>query len=166
VRRATLRARAPKGTDTNSAAKVTSKKSAGTNNPASGTNSTKLGTNTAGTTKNPGPEVATTTTATVTTTNESSQTTTNTSKADKKKENKPIEVVFVLEGDHVKMVPVKLGIYDESYYEITEGLTEGQEVVSGTFRAISRDLEDGKKAKKGPAGKPDKDEKDGKAKED
>jgi len=30
-------------------------------------------------------------------------------------------------------------------------VTEGQEIVSGGFRAISRDLEDGKKIKKGPA---------------
>jgi len=29
-------------------------------------------------------------------------------------------------------------------------LQEGQEVVSGGYRAISRDLEDGKKIKKGP----------------
>ena len=60
-----------------------------------------------------------------------------------------MEVVFVVEGDHVKMVPVKIGISDDTYWEITEGLTEGQEVVSGGYRAISRDLEDGKKIKKG-----------------
>ncbi|HHY85069.1 MAG TPA: efflux RND transporter periplasmic adaptor subunit [Verrucomicrobia bacterium] len=57
---------------------------------------------------------------------------------------KPIEVVFVVEGDRVKMVPVKLGISDSSYYEIIEGLEEGQEVVSGSYSAI-RELEDGKK---------------------
>jgi HlyD family secretion protein len=58
---------------------------------------------------------------------------------------KPIEVVFILEGDHVKMVPVKRGISDDNYVEITEGLSEGQEVVSGGYKAINRDLEDGKK---------------------
>ena len=63
---------------------------------------------------------------------------------------KPIEVVFVMDGDHAKMVPVKIGISDDSYWEVTEGLQEGQEVVSGPFRAISRDLEDGKKIRKGP----------------
>jgi HlyD family secretion protein len=62
---------------------------------------------------------------------------------------KPIEVVFVVEKDHVKMVPVKIGISDEDYWEITEGLTEGQEVVSGGFKAIGRELEDGKKIRKG-----------------
>ena len=63
---------------------------------------------------------------------------------------KPIEVVFVTEGDHVKMLPVKLGISDDSYWEITDGVKEGQEVVSGGYRAISRELEDGKKVKIGP----------------
>jgi HlyD family secretion protein len=50
---------------------------------------------------------------------------------------KPIEVVFVMEGDHVKMAPVKIGISDDDYWEITEGLTEGQEVVSGGYKAIA-----------------------------
>jgi HlyD family secretion protein len=58
---------------------------------------------------------------------------------------KPIEVVFVVEGDHVKQIPVKSGISDDNYVEITGGLKEGQEVVSGGYKAINRDLEDGKK---------------------
>jgi HlyD family secretion protein len=58
---------------------------------------------------------------------------------------KPIEVVFLVEGDHVKMVPVKRGIYDDTNAEIIEGLSEGQEIVSGGYKAISRELEDGKK---------------------
>lgn len=62
---------------------------------------------------------------------------------------KPIEVVFVVEGDQVKMVPVKRGISDDNYVEITEGLTEGQRVVSGGYKAINRELEDGKKVKIG-----------------
>jgi HlyD family secretion protein len=62
---------------------------------------------------------------------------------------KPIEVVFLYEGEQVKMVPVKRGISDDSYSEITEGVSEGQQVVSGGYKAISRDLEDGKKVKKG-----------------
>jgi HlyD family secretion protein len=47
------------------------------------------------------------------------------------------------------MVPIKIGISDDSYWEIVEGLKEGDEVVSGGYRAIGRDLEDGKKIKKG-----------------
>jgi HlyD family secretion protein len=64
---------------------------------------------------------------------------------------KPVEVVFVVDKDHVKMVKVKPGIYDDAYYEITDGLEDGQEVVSGGFHAISKELEDGKKIRKGPA---------------
>jgi HlyD family secretion protein len=64
---------------------------------------------------------------------------------------KPIEVVFLKDGDHAKMVPVKHGIGDDMYYEIVNGVDEGQEVISGGYRAISRDLEDGKKVKIGPA---------------
>lgn len=60
---------------------------------------------------------------------------------------KPIEVVFARESDHVKMVPVKTGISDSEYFEITEGLREGQEIISGGYKAVSKDLEDGKKVK-------------------
>lgn len=58
---------------------------------------------------------------------------------------KPLEVVFVVENGHAKMVPVKHGIEDDNYEEIVEGLTVGQEVISGGSKAINRDLEDGKK---------------------
>jgi HlyD family secretion protein len=77
---------------------------------------------------------------------------TNALKLDKKKEGpKQVDVVFVVEGDHVKMVPVKIGISDDNYWEVTEGLNDGQEVVSGGYHAISHDLEDGKKIVKGKA---------------
>jgi HlyD family secretion protein len=69
--------------------------------------------------------------------------------AKSKESSKLTEVVFVVEGDRVKTVPVKIGICDDNYWEITEGLTEGQEVVSGGYKAISRDLDDGKKIRKG-----------------
>jgi HlyD family secretion protein len=49
-----------------------------------------------------------------------------------------------MQGDHVKAVPVKDGISDDNYTEITEGLQEGDVVVSGGYNAI-RNLEDGKK---------------------
>ena len=58
---------------------------------------------------------------------------------------KPVEVVFVVEGDHVKTVPVKIGISDDNYWEITDGLKEGDEIVTGSYHAISHDLDDGKK---------------------
>jgi HlyD family secretion protein len=79
---------------------------------------------------------------------------TNSAIADKKsgESRGPVEVVFVVSGDHVKMVPVKIGISDDNNWEITDGLNEGDEIVSGGYRAISRDLEDGKKIKKGIPG--------------
>ncbi len=58
---------------------------------------------------------------------------------------KPVEVVFVVDGDHVKSAPVTRGISDDNYVEILDGLKEGEEIVSGGFKAINRDLEDGKK---------------------
>jgi HlyD family secretion protein len=78
---------------------------------------------------------------------------TNATKDGKKPDNKnkPVEVLFVVEGDLVKAVPVKIGISDENYWEITDGLKEGEEVVTGDYRAISRDLDDGKKIVKGGA---------------
>jgi HlyD family secretion protein len=84
-------------------------------------------------------------------------TSTNSARADRKSKETPqsVEVVFVVEGDQAKMVPVKIGISDDSYWEITEGLAEGQEVISGGYKAISRELEDGKQVRKG---RPEKDD--------
>ncbi len=87
-------------------------------------------------------------------TNVSTGSETNSAKADKKtdEKNKPVDVVFVVEGDHVKTVPVKIGISDDNYWEITDGLKEGDEIVVGGYRAISHDLDEGKKIVKGAAG--------------
>ena len=57
---------------------------------------------------------------------------------------KPQEVVFLMETEKARMLPVKRGISDDTYYEILEGVAEGQEVIIGGFRAISKELEDGK----------------------
>jgi HlyD family secretion protein len=57
--------------------------------------------------------------------------------------DQPNEIVFVVENRTAKSVPVKRGIMGERYVEITEGIEEGAEVVSGSFRAINRDLKDG-----------------------
>ncbi len=69
--------------------------------------------------------------------------------AGKKKDEpaKPIEVIFQRDGEAVKQVPVKRGISDDNFVEILEGVTEGTEVISGGFKAINRELEDGKKVK-------------------
>ncbi|MFA6455877.1 MAG: efflux RND transporter periplasmic adaptor subunit [Bacteroidota bacterium] len=56
---------------------------------------------------------------------------------------KPVECVFVVENGKAKMLPVKRGINDEGYVEISEGLSTDSEVISGSYKAINRDLEDG-----------------------
>ncbi len=57
------------------------------------------------------------------------------------------EVVFVVQNGVAKMVNVKRGISDDNYTEITSGLKGGEEVVSGSFVAISRELNDGSKVR-------------------
>lgn len=67
-----------------------------------------------------------------------------------KKEEAPKanEIVFLLDGETAKSATVKTGISDDSHIEVTEGLTEGQEIIAGGYAAVSRQLEDGKKVKK------------------
>ncbi len=69
---------------------------------------------------------------------------------EKKKEEpkKANEVVFLVNGETAKSTVVKTGISDDTYIEVSEGLTEGQEIVAGGYAAVSRQLEDGKKIKK------------------
>ena len=68
-------------------------------------------------------------------------------KTSKKKQAKPKEVVFVLGKGTVAMKEVKIGISDNEFIEITSGLKEGEEVVSGPYRAISSELQDKSKVK-------------------
>jgi HlyD family secretion protein len=68
-----------------------------------------------------------------------------------KESSKPADVVFVVAGDHVKTAPVKIGICADNYWEITDGLTNGEEIVSGGYRAVGRDLQDDSKIRVGPA---------------
>lgn len=61
----------------------------------------------------------------------------------KKKREKTRSVVFVKDGDKVKLTEVKTGISDKGYIEILEGLNEGDEVVSGSYVAVGKQLKDG-----------------------
>lgn len=54
-------------------------------------------------------------------------------------------VVFVKTGETVKMQKVETGIADSTFIEIRSGLKPGDEVVSGSYTAISRQLKDGAK---------------------
>jgi HlyD family secretion protein len=65
----------------------------------------------------------------------------------KPKGEKPKEVVFINDNNVAKTFEVKRGISDDSYTEIISGLEEGKEVVSGSYKAISRELENGTKLK-------------------
>ncbi|MCF8368690.1 MAG: efflux RND transporter periplasmic adaptor subunit [Bacteroidales bacterium] len=65
-----------------------------------------------------------------------------------KEKDELIEVVFVLEEGKAKMHKVKTGIQDNTFIEITEGITEDQEVITGPYRAVSKKLNDGDDVKK------------------
>jgi len=58
---------------------------------------------------------------------------------------KLLRVVFVRSGDSVTQRKVETGIADNTYIEIKTGLKPGEEVVSGSYTAISRKLKDGAK---------------------
>ncbi|MEW6509939.1 MAG: efflux RND transporter periplasmic adaptor subunit [Bacteroidota bacterium] len=64
-----------------------------------------------------------------------------------KGDNKPKEIVFVVENGVAKAVPVKRGISSDQFVEIVEGVTDGAAVVSGSYKAINRELEDGAKVR-------------------
>jgi HlyD family secretion protein len=64
-----------------------------------------------------------------------------------KTENKPKEIVFAVENGVAKAVPVKRGISSDQFVEISEGVKEGMEIVSGSYKAINRELEDGAKVR-------------------
>lgn len=54
-----------------------------------------------------------------------------------------VEIVFCIEGQRAVAKQVKTGIQSDELIEITDGLKEGDRVVSGSYRAISKDLENG-----------------------
>ena len=65
-------------------------------------------------------------------------------------------VVFVKQGDKVKMVTVETGIGDTMHMEIKTGIKVGDELVSGPFSVITRTLkEDSKVRIEPPKKKPD-----------
>lgn len=60
---------------------------------------------------------------------------------------KPMDVVFTVRDNRAVQIPVKRGISDDAYYEVLEGLEEGAEVITGSYKAIARELEHDKKVK-------------------
>jgi HlyD family secretion protein len=52
-------------------------------------------------------------------------------------------VVFLKRGDKAKMVPVETGIADNNFIEIRSGVKERDEVISGSYTALSEELKEG-----------------------
>jgi HlyD family secretion protein len=72
---------------------------------------------------------------------------------------KPKELVFVSESGETKIRYVKTGISDYENIEILEGLKEGDEVISGPYFVVSKQLKEGDRVKKAEPKKSE-DEKD------
>ncbi|MHA6279438.1 efflux RND transporter periplasmic adaptor subunit [Salinimicrobium sp. CAU 1759] len=55
------------------------------------------------------------------------------------------ETVYIKEGDEAKMRVVQTGIQDDARIEITEGLEEGEEVITGPYNTVTKVLKPGDK---------------------
>jgi HlyD family secretion protein len=64
---------------------------------------------------------------------------------EREKRDKLERVVFIKDGDKVRMQKVETGIADTNFIEIKSGIKPGDEVVAGSYTAISRKLKDGAK---------------------
>ncbi len=53
--------------------------------------------------------------------------------------------MFRKKGNKAEMVKVVTGIADDTSIEIKSGIAQGDEVISGSYSAISRKLKDGAK---------------------
>ena len=58
------------------------------------------------------------------------------------------EYVFLYNNGTAKMVSVKSGIQDNTNIQILEGLEDGQEIIVGPYRAVSRSLKNGENVEK------------------
>ncbi|MFM7018954.1 efflux RND transporter periplasmic adaptor subunit [Flavobacterium sp.] len=65
----------------------------------------------------------------------------------KSKSDKKLECVFVKVGDKAKIRIVKTGIQDDTNIEILSGLKKGDEVITGPYVTVSKDLNSGDKVK-------------------
>jgi HlyD family secretion protein len=69
--------------------------------------------------------------------------------SDKKSSDKDemIEVVFVVEEGIAKVIPVETGISSDTDIEVISGLEEEQQVVTGSYRVLTKTLKDGSTVK-------------------
>jgi HlyD family secretion protein len=71
----------------------------------------------------------------------------------KKQKREPLrKVVFVIEDGLAKVRPVETGLASENEIEIVSGLKEGEKVIEGPYRVLSRELADGKRVEEQPLG--------------
>lgn len=63
------------------------------------------------------------------------------------KNDKKFECVFVKVGDKAKLRVVKTGIQDDTYIEIISGLKSGEEIITGPYTTVSKDLVSNDKVK-------------------
>jgi len=69
-------------------------------------------------------------------------------RSENEEENKEVntdikEYIFLFKDGVADMVSVKSGIQDNSFIQILEGIEEGQEIIIGPYRAVSRTLKNG-----------------------
>jgi HlyD family secretion protein len=69
------------------------------------------------------------------------------------KDEKPVKCVFVVKDGIARQVAVETGISSDTQIEIVKGLAEGDVVVSGSYRILSKQLKDGDKVSLPKAGK-------------
>jgi HlyD family secretion protein len=71
-----------------------------------------------------------------------------TTRADSLQNNISLTVVFVKKVDNtVEMKQVQTGIQDGTFIQITNGLNEGEEIVTGPYELLSKELSNGDKVK-------------------
>ncbi|HZI26389.1 MAG TPA: efflux RND transporter periplasmic adaptor subunit [Chryseolinea sp.] len=86
--------------------------------------------------------------------NSNARQTSDQSKPQKKVEDKT--VIFINDNGVAKMVEVKTGISDYDNIEILSGITEGAEIITGPFTAVSKRLKDGDKVRQAEKKEPEK----------
>ncbi len=71
----------------------------------------------------------------------------------KKPRREPLrKVVFVIQDGVARLRPVETGLASETEIELVSGLGEGERVVEGPYRILSREIADGRRVTEEPAG--------------
>jgi len=58
----------------------------------------------------------------------------------KVKNEKSYDMVFVKEGDKVKLKIITTGIQDDTYIEVLSGLKKGETIVTGPYTIVTKEL--------------------------